>query len=459
MPKVIGEGTIEEKVRGKIYYIRHCIGRDPITKKYVKSPRRTVYGNKAEARRQLELYRIELEQGFANLEKLTLAEYADRWLERRQESDTLSPLTVKRDAQHVRKIKELLGGYLINEVTTAVVNSAYDTLRREDRTPSYIHNVNGALSLIMKSAVREGLIPYNPCDNVDAPRQKRRERHSLSLEQAVRLASDLRSEKRDGRIVAVWLALATGVRRGEALGLMWKDVDFKRKRIFIGQQWAHDKKLRAPKSEKSMRWIGIDDGTVLFLKEWKAQQAREMEIQGMDQSRETPVCTSSTYGLIDPNDFSRWRRRFFVEHGLGHYEEVTQYMPNVGCEITKQAYVGFNFHELRHTQATLLIGKGTDIKTVQHRLGHSSASLTMDVYAHAIPSNDEAAAEIVGDLLGGNAAEPSPESAAVAPQTEAPAANPPSAAGDGGGIPKELLGTILAQLPPEKLVELLKAAV
>ena len=83
----------------------------------------------------------------------------------------------------------------------------------------------------------------------------------------------------------------------------------------------------------------------------------------------------------------------------------------------------------------------------------------MDVYAHAIPSNDEAAAEIVGDLLGGNAAEPSPESAAVAPQTEAPAANPPSAAGDGGGIPKELLGTILAQLPPEKLVELLKAAV
>ncbi|MBR3384484.1 MAG: hypothetical protein IKG69_04665, partial [Atopobiaceae bacterium] len=70
MPKVIGEGVIEEKVRGKIYYIRHSLGKDPNTGKYIRSPRKTVYGNEAEARRQLELYRIELEQGFANLEKV-----------------------------------------------------------------------------------------------------------------------------------------------------------------------------------------------------------------------------------------------------------------------------------------------------------------------------------------------------------------------------------------------------
>ena len=91
MPKVIGEGVIEEKVRGKIYYIRHSLGKDPNTGKYIRSPRKTVYGNEAEARRQLELYRIELEQGFANLEKVTLAEYADKWLKRRPESSTLSP--------------------------------------------------------------------------------------------------------------------------------------------------------------------------------------------------------------------------------------------------------------------------------------------------------------------------------------------------------------------------------
>ena len=62
-------------------------------------------------------------------------------------------------------------------------------------------------------------------------------------------------------------------------------------------------------------------------------------------------------------------------------------------------YEGFNLHELRHTQATLLIGSGADIKTVQNRLGHSSASLTMDIYAHAIEQNDRDAAEKIGSLL------------------------------------------------------------
>ena len=65
----------------------------------------------------------------------------------------------------------------------------------------------------------------------------------------------------------------------------------------------------------------------------------------------------------------------------------------------KEGYEGFNFHELRHTQATLLIGQGADIKTVQNRLGHSSASLTMDIYAHAIEQNDREAADAIGDLL------------------------------------------------------------
>lgn len=171
-----------------------------------------------------------------------------------------------------------------------------------------------------------------------------------------------------------------------------------------------------------------------------------MEIQGMDQSSKTPVCTSSTYGLIDPNTFSRWRRQFFVEHGLGHYEEVTQYMPNIGCDVTKQTYVGFNFHELRHTQATLLIGKGADIKTVQHRLGHSSASLTMDTYAHAIPENDAVAAEMVGDMLEGKA---TPHALTPAP-AQAPVGDT--------GIPKELVSALIAQLPPEKIIAILKSA-
>lgn len=69
--------------------------------------------------------------------------------------------------------------------------------------------------------------------------------------------------------------------------------------------------------------------------------------------------------------------------------------------IKRTGYEGLKFHELRHTQATLLISNGADIKTVQNRLGHSTAALTMDIYAHAIEQNDREAADEIGELLGG----------------------------------------------------------
>lgn len=71
------------------------------------------------------------------------------------------------------------------------------------------------------------------------------------------------------------------------------------------------------------------------------------------------------------------------------------------ARIKRTGYERLKFHELRHTQATLLISNGADIKTVQNRLGHSTAALTMDIYAHAIEQNDREAADEIGELLGG----------------------------------------------------------
>lgn len=233
-----------------------------------------------------------------------------------------------------------------------------------------------------------------------APRPKAKERKALSDEQALELAVALRTEEQTGNTVAVWIALATGMRRGEILGLVWRNVDFERKRVYVGQQYAADHKIRDPKSEKSHRWLGLDDGTIAFLAEWKQKQARAMEIAGLDQDEETPVCTNSLYKFMDPNTFNRWRRQYFADHGLGEFGPAVRYTDSTGRKRwRKGAYVGYNLHELRHTQATLLIGSGADIKTVQQRLGHSSASLTMDIYAHFIAQNDRAAANTIGNIL------------------------------------------------------------
>ena len=103
-----------------------------------------------------------------------------------------------------------------------------------------------------------------------------------------------------------------------------------------------DRELRDPKSEKSQRWIGIDDGTVAFLQEWKRIQARTMEVDGMELSPGTPVCENELHGFMDPNTFSRWRRAFFAEHGLGHFEHEEEY-------VDSSAFATATNHESRTT--------------------------------------------------------------------------------------------------------------
>ena len=400
--KITGAGEIEEVVKGKVYRIRHHLGRDPKTGRYIRSPKKTVYGTKADARRALEEYRIELECGVKNPEELTVGSYARAWYERRKNTGRYSPLTLKDDELQVRKIEGIWGATLLEDLTLKKISDAYDKLLASKRaTKSAIHKLNATLSLVMDEAVANELVEANPCEHVKAPRPKAKERKALSDEQALDLAVALRTEEQTGNTVAVWIALATGMRRGEILGLVWRNVDFERKRIYVGQQYAADHKIRDPKSEKSHRWLGLDDGTVAFLAEWKEKQARAMEVAGLDQDEEAPVCTNTLFKFMDPNTFNRWRRQYFADHGLGEFGPAVRYTDSTGRKRwRKGAYVGYNLHELRHTQATLLIGSGADIKTVQQRLGHSSASLTMDIYAHFIAQNDRAAANTIGGILG-----------------------------------------------------------
>lgn len=118
-----------------------------------------------------------------------------------------------------------------------------------------------------------------------------------------------------------------------------------------------------------------------------------------------PVCSNAQTGkgknnFISTSCFDKWRREYFVKHGLGHYKKEEKWIDSRGIERVKHSgYEGFNFHELRHTQATLLIGAGADYKTVQTRLGHSSASLTMNTYTHHVSKNDRAAADFIGGVM------------------------------------------------------------
>ncbi|MBN2923400.1 MAG: site-specific integrase, partial [Bifidobacterium sp.] len=182
---------------------------------------------------------------------------------------------------------------------------------------------------------------------------------------------------------------------------VWGNVDLVRKRIRIEKQLDSKGVRRDPKSHKSKRNLAIDDGTIAFLTEWKIMQS-DLFYQGGDVPDDAPVCSNDTDGaFISPAAFDKWRRAWFVDHGLGTFEKIEAWHDRNGVKrYRRSGYKGYNLHELRHTQATLLIGRGADIKTVQNRLGHSSASLTMNIYAHAIEQNDREAADTIGSVLG-----------------------------------------------------------
>ena len=138
-----------------------------------------------------------------------------------------------------------------------------------------------------------------------------------------------------------------------------------------------DGALKEPKTAAGTCTASVDRKTVGHLARWKSRQAAELAKFGIRQTPETPVCCSTTGGFINISNFERWWRSFRDGNG----------------------FEGLRFHELRHTQATLLLGSGVDVKTVQARLGHADASITLNWYAHAMPGNDRQAADLLAAIM------------------------------------------------------------
>ena len=428
-----GMGSIEKLDRYR-WRVRVSLGKDPVTGKYLRSPSITVHGTKTDAINALQEYRWQLSCGEAPARKgiiPTVGEYAQQFHDQR-EGTLGSPLTYKREGQTICRIKQYFGDYDLVDLTPAVLRATYAQLRKRGATPSGLHKLHQKLSQVMKQAVNDELIVRNPCDAISMPRPKPKERKSLEADEAARLYEVLTDGEPTAQKTAVLLAFCTGMRRGEVLGLMWKNVDLENNRLYVACQYAADGDLRDPKSENSKRWLSFGDDLKEYLLAWKEIQkgiyaeleaiygssrkrgrkskadleamkkrrVRGHDIKMIKQGPDSPVISNEVGGFMDPNIFSRWFRGFCVENAFGHYGYVEEFKDSAGRKRErKKKYMGLNFHELRHTQATLLIGNGTDIKTVQHRLGHSTASLTMNIYAHAIAQNDRGAAEAISGIL------------------------------------------------------------
>ena len=413
-----GDGSITRRGKG-VWEVAVSFGKDPITGKY-RRVTKTVHGTKRDAAKVRDQIRYEQESGLTAEGAQTLfAAFADDWHEARVSAGKHSKATLKRERSIVTTLNGYIGNVRLRDITPQMVEKLYQTIyddkveQRGRFSGTTLHMYHEKLRQILAKAERYNIITRNPCDRVDAPQRDDSDRRSLSAEEAARMLkcadnaedkayeSFTDKEKRqdewnaaDNRTrvfglsevsyaIGVRIALATGMRRGEVFGLTWECVDLASRSVHVAQSLTAFGDTKKPKTKAGVRTIAIDSETVSRLARWKERQEKALGRLQIKQDGSTPVCCSGAGGFVELHAFVRWWQKFRTENG----------------------FEGVKFHELRHTQATQLLGNGVDVKTVQTRMGHSSASLTLDWYAHALPENDQKAARIIGVLLSDKAEE------------------------------------------------------
>jgi integrase len=238
--------------------------------------------------------------------------------------------------------------------------------------------VHATLHRALRDAVRWNLLTRSPADAADPPRAAPLQ--ELRVWSVKELQVFLASE-RASPLYPLWLLLSTtGMRRGEALGLTWEDVDLeagfltiRRTRVMTGYAVLPS----APKARRGRRLVALDPATTGALKRWRTAQKEEQLAQGRPWSLGVFLFTEEDGEPYHPERVSKLFRRAAQAAGL----------PPV------------RLHDLRHSYATMALGAGIHPKIVSERLGHANIGITLDTYSHCLPSLSAEAALRVAALL------------------------------------------------------------
>ncbi len=236
------------------------------------------------------------------------------------------------------------------------------------------------ISSILEKAVKWQIIYNNPCKRTELPKDDHKEARYLDEKQAAELLTFLNNEPLQYRAM-ITLLLYSGMRRGELCGLEWSDVDFDNCIIDINksQLYLAGKGVFTDETKNfsSKRVIKLPADVMSLLREHKAQQGVERFRHGDAWQESGKLFTQCNGKPIHPDSVTGWFHNFIKRNKL----------PDA-C-----------LHSLRHTNATLLIASGTDLRTVSKRLGHAQLSTTGNIYTHAIQTADERAADTLNDIL------------------------------------------------------------
>jgi integrase len=359
------------------------IGRDAAGKRHQKW--HTAHGTKRDAQKELTRLLNQVESGgYVDSGRLTVAKFLERWLK-----DYARPNVTARTFQGYESIVRehltpALGQYRLDKLQPIQIQAYYSTATSPGYrkgggalSPTTVLQHHRVLREALKHAVRWQILARNPADAVQPPRKAQKQFDALSDERSFGIMEEAKGTR---LYVPIVVALGTGMRRGEILAVRWKDVDLNSGVLSVRaslEQTSQGVSVKEPKTAKGRRTVALPAFVVEVLRKHRTEQAKQRLALGSAFDDQGFVCQVEAGGFWHPDTFTAVYRSFARRHG----------------------FQGVRFHDLRHTHATQLLSAGVHPKVVQERLGHSTISITMDIYSHVMPGMQEEAAAKLDTLF------------------------------------------------------------
>ncbi|CAA9339514.1 MAG: Phage integrase, site-specific tyrosine recombinase [uncultured Chloroflexia bacterium] len=335
---------------------------------------------KTECREKLRQAMSDADQGFVfDAGSQTVGEYMTRWLEDFAKAD-LAPRTYHNYKLQLREhIVPAFGTMKLSKLDTPNIQSMYAAKLRGGLKPSSVKYIHAVLHRGLAKAVDLRLIPRNPAASANPPKARQEEIEPLGSDEARKFLEAARGEKFEPLYI---LCLTCGLRMGEALGLKWSDLDLEAGTLRVNRQLQRMREggglvFSEPKNA-SRRTIDLPQKTLEALRVHRKNQLEEKS--GVRSYQDSGLVFATCKGT--PLDAQNIVNR--------HFKPL----------LNLAGLPSLRWHDLRHTCATLLLGRGVHPKLVQHLLGHASISMTLDRYSHWIPSMGRYAADGMDEALG-----------------------------------------------------------
>ena len=326
------------------------------------------FNTKAEAERAFAKRCEELNKGINPINKKTNIKEAGELYLRLHASPNCKPSTYQTYLGYLNNIiVPFFGDLNINEISPILIKEFMKQMQDKGRANATINKYIKFISAIYNFMINSDIAVRNPLVRIKSLKEvKNKKIRALCTEEVQALLSKTKKIYPDFYPL-LFTAIFTGMRQGEIMALTWDSINWITKKITIDKNYTHGK-LGTPKTGK-IRVIDMSDELVKVLREWRI------------------ACPHSEYNLIFPNN-------------EGNYQSAENMMKRRFLPALNRAGINkIRFHDLRHTYASLLLANGAPMKYVQHQLGHSSITMTMDLYTHLLPEVNDKCVNLLNNIV------------------------------------------------------------